>query len=350
MNRQYNVWCKWHKLKTVMLGNLFLPEFFDSVKNDKIKSALKQITEETHENLANYEAVLKSFGCQVIRPYLDPKSSIEDYAYHNKVQRVPRPPLQPRDAHVVIGNQMYYGVGDHPALNKAVKRYNSNVVDLPGLNCEAPNFTLVGKDLYADLGSSRLDRSKITTEHLETIKKINPEIRVNQLTVGGHTDGCFHTLKKGAILSLHDIQRYENTFPGWDVCYLPNQSWHLVEGFTKMKAVVGGKWWVPGQEDNKDFIFFVETWLEDWVGYCEESVFDVNVLMLDEHNVCVSNYNKEAFDFFKKHKIEPTIVPWKHRYFWDGGLHCITLDLYREGKMENYFPDRKEPIMDEGYD
>jgi len=23
-------------------------------------------------------------------------------------------------------------------------------------------------------------------------------------------------------------------------------------------------------------------------------------------------------------------------YFWDGGVHCITQDLYREGKMEDY--------------
>jgi len=82
---------------------------------------------------------------------------------------------------------------------------------------------------------------------------------------------------------------------------------------------------------------FVETWLTDWVGYCEETVFDVNVLMLDDKTVCVNNYNKIAFDYFKKHKIEPIIVPFRHRYFWDGGLHCVTLDLNREGEMENYF-------------
>ena len=23
--------------------------------------------------------------------------------------------------------------------------------------------------------------------------------------------------------------------------------------------------------------------------------------------------------------------------FWDGGLHCITLDLYREGEQQDYF-------------
>ena len=33
--------------------------------------------------------------------------------------------------------------------------------------------------------------------------------------------------------------------------------------------------------------------------------------------------------FLKKHNVEPVYIPWRHRYFWDGGLHCITLDLKR---------------------
>lgn len=39
--------------------------------------------------------------------------------------------------------------------------------------------------------------------------------------------------------------------------------------------------------------------------------------------------------------ITPHVVPFRHRYFWDGGIHCITLDLDREGKMHDYFPDRQ---------
>ena len=53
-------------------------------------------------------------------------------------------------------------------------------------------------------------------------------------------------------------------------------------------------------------------------------------------------------NIFKKHKIEPIIVPWRHRYFWDGGLHCITLDLNREGTQEDYFPQRQAPVFDQG--
>jgi len=26
--------------------------------------------------------------------------------------------------------------------------------------------------------------------------------------------------------------------------------------------------------------------------------------------------------------------------FWDGGLHCITSDIHREGTLKDYFPQR----------
>lgn len=350
MNNLYNVWNKWDKLKTVVLGNCYYPEFFRDVKNSKIRSALQQISEETHEDLENFQAVLKSFGCEVLRPKLDKNESIVEHLRDEKLRGVPRPPLQPRDYFAVIGKNMYYGGSDHKAIVDCVFDYNTkDVVEWKDKKFIGPTYTLVGKDLYVDVETLSEFTPFYSGHHLK-MQELNPDLRVNLLRIGGHNDGCFHVLKPGALLSLNNIQRYKDTFPGWDVCYLPFQSWDKVEGFMKMKSVVNGRWWVPGQEDNKEFIYFVECWLEDWVGYCEESVFDVNVLMLDEHNICVNNYDKDVFDFLKKHKIEPTIIPWRHRYFWDGGLHCITLDLYREGEMKNYFPDRIEPVIDEGFD
>ena len=142
----------------------------------------------------------------------------------------------------------------------------------------------------------------------------------------------------GAILSLYNVQTYSELYPGWDVCYLPDQSWDKVSEFSKLKRKNKGKWWLAGEEDNDEFTNFVETWLQDWVGYVEETVFDVNVLVLDEHHVCVSNPNNgQVNTFLKNHNMEPVYVPWRHRYFWDGGLHCITLDLYREGEQQDYF-------------
>ena len=370
---------------------------------------MQRITDETQEDLEYYESVLKDFGCNVIRPVTDPSENIMNYIdYNGKVsgsQGVPRSPLQPRDAQLVIGDTLYFTGIAHKSIRKTLNEYSSNFEmwqdtskyfdeqdlafrnwsedrwnQLAGTdwghyndyknNCNffdnididikneilnfvssinlipAPSLTTVGRDLYVDCRDQRF-----FTFQEKSLKEKIPNIRVNLLRHGGHSDSCFHTVKPGAILSLYEIQTYDNTFPGWDVCYLPDQSWAKVDGFLKLKKQVGGKWWVPGEEENDEFTHFVETWLQDWVGYVEETVFDVNVLVLDEHHVCVNNMNPTVIEFLKKHKMEPVHVPWRHRYFWDGGLHCITLDLEREGSQEDYFPERGDVgVIDHGFD
>jgi hypothetical protein len=141
----------------------------------------------------------------------------------------------------------------------------------------------------------------------------------------------------GLIISLFDYQKYEKTFPGWEVVYLPGQSWSAVRPFLQLKQKNAGKWWIPGQEMNDEVTDFVNTWMNDWVGYVEETVFDVNMLVIDEKNVICNNYNEKVFDALSRHGVTPHFCNFRHRYFWDGGLHCITLDLKRKGDCLDYF-------------
>ena len=178
----------------------------------------------------------------------------------------------------------------------------------------------------------------ITT--VDEISRYYPHHRWHVVDTGGHVDGTFCPIVPGLIVSLYNVQEYEKTFPGWEVIYLPDQSWTKVKSFLRLKEKNQGKWWVPGEELNDDFTDFVEEWLGHWVGLIEETVFDVNMLVIDKHNVVCNNYNKEVFDAFERRGITPHIVNFRHRYFWDGGLHCITSDVHREGTMEDYFPER----------
>ena len=339
-----------------------------------------------------------------MRPELNPDDSIMNYTdYDGKLTSIPRSPLQPRDCQLVIGDILFYTARDHPGIKQTLDDYNKNfkhicspmseasfignkgegAPDWPtyeeyvqrfvnnqplsnkshihnelenilreeipfGFAMPAPSITVVGQDIYID---SKNDTPTILLNYYyEKFVDMFPNFKINVLTIGGHNDSCFHTIKPGAILSLEKIQTYEDTFPGWEVCYLPDQSWSKVDPFLKMKKKNNGKWWVPGEEDNSEFTYFVETWLQDWVGYVEETVFDVNVLVLDEHHVCVSQPDNEIVNtFLRKHKMEPVYVPWRHRYFWDGGLHCITLDLKRESIQQDYFPKRESSIIDKGF-
>jgi len=57
---------------------------------------------------------------------------------------------------------------------------------------------------------------------------------------------------------------------------------------------------------------------------------------VDEKNVIMSGYNETAFRTLLRYGITPHITPWRHRFFWDGGIHCITLDLDRQDSKKDY--------------
>ena len=196
----------------------------------------------------------------------------------------------------------------------------------------------IGRDLY--LGTSdNVDKDML---HSQISEKYFPEYRCHYISTYGHIDGCFSPLVPGLILSVEDMDSYAKTFPDWEVVYLKGESWSKVKPFLELKKHNQGKWWIKGHEYDDELTQYVESWLSDWVGYVEESVFDVNILVIDEKNVIVSNHNKKAFDAFERYSITPHICPLRHRYFWDGGLHCITADLDRTGKMQDYFNIRAQ--------
>jgi len=201
----------------------------------------------------------------------------------------------------------------------------------------AAETTRIGKDLYFGTHAA-LQHTAIMEGDF---KGRFTDHRCHVLQTGGHSDGVFCPVKPGLIVSLHDLSNYEETFPGWEVVFLPNQSWELVKPFRDLKIKNYGKWWVPGEELNDEFTEFVEGWLDHWVGFVEETVFDVNMLVIDQQNVVCNNYNEKVFEAFERHGITPHVVNFRHRYFWDGGLHCITSDVHREGTQQDYFPERK---------
>lgn len=213
-----------------------------------------------------------------------------------------------------------------------ITNFSDSMLDLIPAN----GITRIGKDLYFGC-ESIVDMSMLNKNIAE---RYFADYRCHFITTGGHIDGCFTPVKPGLIVSIQDMPTYNKTFPGWEVVYLKGESWSKVKPFLDLKEKNQGKWWIKGSEYDTELIEYVETWLRDWVGYVEESVFDVNILVIDEKNIIVNGYNKTAFDAFSRYGVTPHICPVRHRYFWDGGVHCITSDLHREGTMQDYFPER----------
>ena len=318
-------------LKHCWIGSGFKAEWFHDLpiyKNDKIMDPLKRIADETEEDYQTLEKILKDAGVKTYRSFLD-------ITKVGSLKNIFRPPVCPRDHFAVIGETLYAvsnGSPGYSSILKKIARNNLEIVQTDGI-INTATICRVGKDLWWDLPED-------TPTHIIDYCKnkwTQEGYRVHISNRGYHSDGAFCVVKPGCIVSLHDVQDYKNEFPGWDVLYLPDQSWSKVSPFRTMKAKVGGRWWLKGEEHNDELIDFVNTWMNDWVGFVQETVFDVNMLSLDQNTIICNNYNKQVFDHFKKHKVEPVIFNFRHRYFWDGGIHCITQDLYREGTQEDYF-------------
>ena len=318
-------------LKHCWIGSGFKNEWFHDLpiyKNDKIMDPLKRIADETEEDYQALDKILKDAGVKTHRSFLD----------INKVgslKNIFRPPVTPRDHFAVIGEKFYACSGGSKGYADILKKIDKEHLVIEKIKGVISTATIcrVGKDIWWDI------QKNTAQDTVAKYKKVweDEGFRVHTSNRGYHSDGTFCVVKPGCIVSLYDIQNYATEFPGWDVLYLPDQSWDMLDPFMKMKDKVGGQWWLKGEEHNDELIQFVNTWLNDWVGYVEETVFDVNMLSIDQNTIICNNYNKTVFDHFKKHKVEPVIFNFRHRYFWDGGVHCVTQDLYREGTQVDYF-------------
>ena len=323
-----------HPLKHCLIGSGFKTEWFDDLsiyKNNKIMDPLKRIAEETEEDYQALDKILQTAGVTTYRAKLDMQKI-------QSLQNVWRPPMTPRDHFAVIGEKFYAGTRPAPGymdIIKQIDRKNFKLVSTEA-DISTANIVRVGKDIFWD--HHKDDDPNDPVLYKTVLSDLDQQgFRIHHSNRGYHSDGAFCVVKPGCIVSLNGVQDYDELFPGWDVLYIPDQSWSKVDPFMEMKNKVGGRWWLKGEEHNDQLIEFVNTWLHTWTGYVEETVFDVNMLSLDENTIICNNYNKDVFEHFKKHKVEPIVFNFRHRYFWDGGIHCITQDLYREGTQEDYF-------------
>jgi hypothetical protein len=336
---------------------------------------LEKIAIETEEDYQKIITKLESFGVKILRP---------DCPTHvgGQIQgRILPPPMTPRDQFVMIAKTLYR-VNETPweifyrnirddswplevqSIEHLNQRQRTECVDIFGwmrdelchpypyeniINHVASQGNIIkrsphnivqgsmvsriGRDLY--FGTNTYD-DDIT----QLQKRMDLEFahtRNHIVNTGGHGDGTYCPVCPGLIISLRDVPTYANTFPGWEVVYLPGQSWSKVQSFLDLKAKNKGRWWIQDETVDDHFVEFVDTWMSDWVGYVEETVFDVNMLIIDHHNVIVFNENPQVFRALERHGMTPHVITFRHRYFWDGGIHCVTLDLDREGHMQDFF-------------
>ena len=336
-----NSYTSWQPLEAVIVGSAYTPDYFDFIDNAQVRNQLQQILAETQEDLNNLQQVIEQYGATVYRPTLMDRHNFQQSQISG--QGAPLPPLTPRDWQITLGQKLLR-VLPMLELDDICKEFSNQIINPHGdtwdSNCvlngaSASCVVRVGRDVFFD-NSDYLhpDQTRWIVDHC-----LGPEYRIHEAVTDGHGDAVFAILKPGVILSSkHDMHiDLARDFPGWDVLKIWDSSiWAAMEVGKFKYEQSPGAWYVQGQTPTAEFTNFVNTYLNKWTGFVAETVFDVNCLVLDEENVIFSAYNREVFDFCKRHRINPIISELRHSYFWDGGISCCTQDLRRRGGLETY--------------
>jgi len=399
----------WDKLRVCAVGRSYPPELYDFIENPKVRNMIERIAIETEEDYQKLIAKLEEFDVKVIRtnlnlseegkirfiedgvrekPPMCPRddtimvgnkfyspgrinwrelvkanSLFKDDQIPEKWSDVKKLPVDIK-RHIVSVIKSY--TGDPQTLFEEYTRPNHeerykiyedihNYVSAEGneivyglSSANGANIIRAGKDLYSSL-PIEFDHGNQTI--VNKLREEFSDYRVHVLnSVYGHTDAHLCPVKPGILMCTEFFENtdpYNLTFPGWAVIKLEKQGWldDNIQKQQEWKKRTNGRWWVDGQSHDTDTVDYIETWLNHWVNYVEETVFDVNMLVIDKNNIICNNYNKKAFQAFEAIGVTPHVINFRHRYFWDGGIHCITSDLDRDGERLDYFPERGDNVI-----
>jgi glycine amidinotransferase len=175
---------------------------------------------------------------------------------------------------------------------------------------DAADISRFGKDLFVQL-SMVTNRSGV-----KWLRKHFPDHRIHEVIFDEdgpfHIDATWVPLRPGLV--LHNGER---TASPELIKFFHKNDWDVVEGAQPTR-----------NKENLPALCFCSQWLS------------MNMLSLDPNTVFVEQSETAQMELLYHLGFEVIPVP-----FWDvapfgGGLHCSTIDLLREGGLEDYFPAR----------
>lgn len=320
----------WSRLEEVWLGDVYPASWYDFLEPE-VRDAFREITQITQTDLDQIQQTIESFGVTVQRPQYKNQDDFMNSGYLIK------PEICPRDTNCVIGNQLLSHYPTSAPWQHVMDQYRQDsrcLIEMPqGGNLHhinGANIVRAGRDLYIDSSGDAIDISHRFTDY-----------RVHMIDNGGHIDGCFAILKPGLILANYYYEEYETTFPGWEIIYLkdPTYADHLKE---RPYPDTNAHWYIPGFENDlpPSFNAHLAKHAQTWTGSYTETFFELNCLVIDESNVVMLAKNEALAETLNRHGITVHWIPFRARGFWDGGVHCVTLDIRRQSAMEDFFPER----------
>jgi len=384
----YSVYQHWDPLQVCIVGRTYGPEFYSWVKNLQTRNRFERLAEETEEDYQRLIGLLSGkFGIEVLRPKFP-----EDLSSLCINDKWVQPPTAPRDYFLMIQDRFWvpnvpnashawsvfyrqnklnwwqdyvrpqdfynawpaYAVdiserfqkfcqtdqqhldgklGFYQHIFDQIDKQGNEIVytDLDFIN--GCFVSRIGNDLYFATQTYYDDKQAI----LNRVNQLFPNTNNHVVNSGGHGDAVYCPVTPGLIISLNDIPTYADTFPDWEVVYLPPSNYAHMREFEFSMKRNKGRWFMPGFEQDSTLQHMVDHYFDEWVGQVSETVFDVNILIVDPKNIVVSTHNDLVEAACARHGIEVHVSPFRHKYFWDCGIHCVTNDLHRLGTPQKFF-------------
>jgi len=325
----------WSQLEEVWLGDVYPASWYEHLPPN-VRDVFQTITEITQQDLTQIEKKLIELDVKVQRPTY---SNISDHT-DPVTGQLKKPQICPRDWFLTLGNCLLapnnpdhtwpwadvlteYRMADNKCL---VKNQQSPIIN-------GANVVRVGRDVVID--TDIFDISEIDF-NLTPFK----DYRLTWVKNGGHMDGCFAILRPGLILANQYFADYEKTFPGWECIFLNEPTYTQHIKYPPRGGGYNGKFYAEEISFNQSFNDHVIRYAQDWVGNYTETYFELNCLVINESNVMMLGYNQGLEKILNQRGITVHWVPFRCRGFWDGGMHCITLDIRRQSSIVDYFPER----------
>ena len=185
---------------------------------------------------------------------------------------------------------------------------------------ETANFAKCGDViLHTQSADKDHENGKGTEKGLEWMKSILTDYRFIEVPAGGHIDGKLALLRPGLLMT-------------WREDFIPDE----LKSWNKIIVTDNAKYPDEFKRTKKQRFYseYVMKYLSDWVGYSQETWFDVNCLSVDENTIITTGHDKDNIKKLERFGFDVIIWNYRHRYFWDGGAHCCTQDTVRLGEKE----------------
>jgi hypothetical protein len=338
-----NSWCGFHgALEEVWLGDCYPSNFYDHLAPE-VRDNFQKITEWTKEDIGKIEKALIAHGITVRRPKLD---NIDNFV--NDTGRLLKPPVAPRDDTLVLGNKLWQ-LRSHYKVDPwqdALDDYTASGAEIhvekdgPWACLSPPCLVRMGRDIYVDYVYHQHVWGMVTEPLVELAK----DFRVHISMLDGHSDCVFCPVEQGLILSTEYKKTYNKTYPGWEIYWLTNNP--VRERVVKTS---GGffQWHAPiPNADSKAFGNHITKYAQDWIGQADETIFDVNLLKVNDNTLFSVGEDHELFEFLHKRGYNVEVFDFRCKTFWDSGMHCLTNDIRRSGDCPDFLPGSGHPGLD----